>query len=561
MSLMAMSNTAAPGLNPAQVSLRPTPDNIARVNSPGYVRLPAAQPSSIGGGQNAGLSIEGSARVADRYLRLASLTASSDAGRWSVISQELDKAQGLLDFPRPDDIFTAFAAAADDPSLSRRSRAIGQVEDFFAQSAKIQTQSSQLSAALDARISTDLDRANELLGQIGQLNADISRSKLASGEASTPESNQSQLVDELATLMNVRVVPEANGGVIVRSAEGLLLAGDGTAASLSYNRADPTRGYVAVEPQDEAGFAQPIQITGGEIAGLMELRDTTLPGLADQFGEFVSHTAEQINAAYNKTTASPAPNMLTGRDTGLDLPTAVSGFTGKATIAVVGDAGSNQGVIQQRVEIDFDAMTMTPGGAFGAANFLPVLNRALGGGATANFTSGTLSMQGAAGTGVAIDEGASTKAGRAFSHFFGLNDLIQSSGPGEGGGLKVDPALIQNPMKLGLGVLDLGVAAGARAIAADDSRGAQLLGEVGATLSRYAAEFSGAVEHQAQAAEVRKSTALAVADEANARRGAIEGVNLDDELTMMSTYQQAFSASARMTQAARGLFDMLAKIA
>src|SRR5690606_14270702 len=138
-------------------------------------------------------------------------------------------------------------------------------------------------------------------------------------------------------------------------------------------------------------------------------------------------------------------------------------------------------------EIDFDAMTMTPGGGFAPANFLPALSRALGGEATASFADGTLTLQGAAGTGVAIDEGASMKAGRAFSHFFGLNDLIQSGGPGEGGGLKVDPALVQNPMRLGLGVLDLGVAPGARAIAADDRRGAQLLGEVGATLSRYAA--------------------------------------------------------------------------
>lgn len=561
---MALSNAPPPGLNPGQVSLRSTPDNVAKVNSPGYVRKPGPSPL-LAGGQGAGLSIEGAARTADRYLRLASLTASSDAGRWSVVAQELGDAQRLLDFPHPDDIFSAFAATVDDPSPSRRSRVIGHVQDFLAQSARTQTQSSQLGEALDARITTDVDRANDLLGQISHLNAEISRAKLANGEASDSESTQSQLVDELATLMNVRVAAKPHGGVVVRSAEGLLLAGDGQAATLSYNRADPTRGYVSVEPEGEMGFAQAIQITGGQIAGLMELRDATLPGMADQFTEFVSLTAELINAAHNKTTSSPAPNLLAGRDTGLDLPTVISGFTGGATIAVLGAAGADNGVVQHQVEIDFDAMTMTPGGGFTPANFLPVLNRALGGAASASFTDGVLSLQGAAGTGVAIDEGGSMKEGRAFSHVFGMNDLIRFDGVSERNArvarFKVEPAVAQDPMKLGLGVLDLSVAPGGRAITAEDRRGARLLGELGATLGQYAAEVSGSVERQVQAADARKNTALAIAKEANARREAVEGVNLNEELATMTTYQQAFSAAARMTQAARGLSDMLAKIA
>ena len=45
--------------------------------------------------------------------------------------------------------------------------------------------------------------------------------------------------------------------------------------------------------------------------------------------------------------------------------------------------------------------------------------------------------------------------------------------------------------------------------------------------------------------------------EATARRQAVEGVNLDEELVNMTTYQQAFSASARMIQAAKDLYDVL----
>ena len=83
------------------------------------------------------------------------------------------------------------------------------------------------------------------------------------------------------------------------------------------------------------------------------------------------------------------------------------------------------------------------------------------------------------------------------------------------------------------------------------------LGPVTMTLTRYAAEFGGSIGRQAQEAETRKDAAEAVSKEANARRQAVEGVNVDEELVRLTTYQQAFNASARMIQAARELFDVL----
>jgi len=693
-SLTATLKTAASGLNAAQMNLRVTSDNIANVNTPGYVRKQVDQAPLVVGGQGMGVDIQGVRRVTDQYLQLATLTASSDASRWAAVSQYLDNAQSLFGnpskesfyFTRLDNIFSAFGAAADDPSSSLlRSQAIAKVEDFLSESGRINAQFAELGETVDARISADINRVNDLLRQINQLNADISRAKLTNGDASGSENIQSQLVDELSTLMNVQVAQRPNGGLTVRSAEGLLLAGDGKSATLSYNRTDPTKGYIAVEPEGGIGFPQPIQIKGGEIRGLMDLRDTTLPGMADQLGEFVSRAAEQINAAHNKTTSAPPPNALNGRDTGLDLPTAVGGFTGKTTVAIL----DKDGLVQSRVDIDFDAGTMVPGGAFTPANFLTSLNTAMGGAATATFANGALSIAGAGDNRIAIDEGTSAKAGRGFSHFFGLNDLVRSGGmmsydtglkptdphgftPGQtisfklaqsdgkpirdlmitvpsppantmadmlaalndpitgvglngqftldakggltfkgsppqnatlsvtqdltqrgatgpsmsqmfglgvierngrAGRFTIDPAIAQDPMKLGLATLDLSVAAGKPAVTAGDGRGARLLAEAGdltttfsaagslgsvtMTLTRYAAEFGGSIGREAEAADTRRSASEAVSNEAMARRQAVEGVNVDEELVRLTTYQQAFNASARMIQAAKELFDVL----
>ena len=86
------------------------------------------------------------------------------------------------------------------------------------------------------------------------------------------------------------------------------------------------------------------------------------------------------------------------------------------------------------------------------------------------------------------------------------------------------------------------------------------LGQVSMSISRYAAEFGGAIGRGAAAAETRKASADAVATEANNRRQAVEGVNLDEELINLTTYQQAYNASARMIQAASELLDTLLSI-
>lgn len=694
MSLSVTLKTATSGLNAAQASLRAVSDNIANVNTPGYVRKAVDQQPQVVDGVGMGVRIDGVKRITDDYLQMASFAAASDSNRWAALSQYLDNAQSLFGDPssdsfffnRLDTIYGAFATAADDPSSSLlRSQALSNVQDFLAEADRINSQLDELGGTIETKIIADVDRANSLLAQINQLNVEIGRAKLASADASGSENIQSQLLDELSTLMNVRITRREAGGVVVRSTEGVMLAGDGV-ATLSYNRTDSTPGYVsALSPG--GGSAQPIQVQSGEIRGLMDLRDVELPQLSDQLGEFLTRAVDRINAAHNASVSYPAQRVLTGRDTGLDLTTAVSGFSGTSTMAVM-DAG---GVLQRRVDIDFTAGTMSlnlgPAVAFTPATFQATLNAQLGGQATVGYTGGVMTVTGTGTNTVAFDEGTSQKAGRGFSHFFGLNDLVRGDGftnydtglrgtdphgftAGEqialrlstGDGLpvrdvtvtvpagttmndllaalnntttgvglygafsldaqgelsfqgtpptnagvsvltdntqrgvggpsmsqlfglgalerasrasrfQVAPALDADPTKLAFGKLDLTVAAGQPLIRPGDGRGALALaqagdvatgfqaagslGDVTMTVSRYASEFGGSIGRKAAAAETRKESAAAVLTEATARRQAVEGVNLDEELVNMTTYQQAFNASARLIQAARELYDVL----
>jgi flagellar hook-associated protein 1 FlgK len=435
--------------------------------------------------------------------------------------------------------------------------------------------------------------------------------------------------------------------------------------------------------------ASPITLSSGEIRGLLDLRNTKLPGIADQLGEFVSRTAQQLNAASNASSASPPPTTLSGRATGLDLPTAASGFSGQSTVAITNASG----VVQKTVAIDFTGGTMSvngaPGTAFTPATFLAQLNASLGASGSASFAGGALSISATGGNGVAIDEGTSQKAGEGFSQFFGLNDVVtatgvstydtglsagdangftpgdqmtlrvstpggnpirdvvitvppagspamsdlvntlNSAGSGVGlygaftldaqGGLtftgtqpqnaqlsvvsdntqrgvggpsisalfgigiaarsaragvyQVNPTVANNPTTLPFGTLDLAVAAGQPAITPGDGSGAQALahagqapvllkaagdlGNVTMTLQDYAAQFGGSIGRDSATADDQSTSAKAVQTEADAKRQSVEGVNIDEELINLTTYQNAYSANARMIQATKDLFTVL----
>ncbi len=696
MSLNTVLLTAATGLQASQTSLRAVSDNVTNVNTPGYVRKVVTQQPLVVGAAGMGVEVTGLQRVTDQYLEQASYTAGAASNQYQAFAQYMDTAEGLFGDPtsdtyffnKLDQIYTGFSAAANDPSSTLlRNQAVGDVRDYLNDAQRINGQLTSLGQMMDTRVSADVANANDLLSQINKLNSDIARAKVTGQDSSGAENVQSQLIDKLSGLMGVRVTPRQGGGVDVRSSDGVKLAGDG-AVTLTYVTSGSSPGYVAALPTDGLGQPQPIEIDGGEVRGLLDLRNTKLPQISDQLGEIVQRTSEQLNAGHNASTSVPPPATLTGRNTGMmDEASAMANFTGKSTVAIVNASG----VIQQQVDIDFDAQTLSvnggPATAFSPASFDADLTAALGGAGTASFSNGVLSLSANGGNGVSINEGDSQKAGMGFSAWFGLNNLVRSSGigsydtgltagdangfnPGDtitlrlsqtdgkpirdvtvavpaaptmgdlinalnssstGVGLygrfslsqngqlsfvpaqplnpllsvvqdntsrgaggpsmsdlfglglgaratranqfQVDPAIVSNPNRLAFSQLNLSAPAGTPALSAGDATGALAMaasggvntqfGPAGALssvnigVSGYAAEFAGQIARDASDADTQKQAADAVKAEADARRQATEGVNLDEELVNLTTYQQAFNASARLITATKDMFDVL----
>ena len=165
--------------------------------------------------------------------------------------------------------------------------------------------------------------------------------------------------------------------------------------------------------------------------------------------------------------------------------------------------------------------------------------------------------------------------GMTMSALFGLGEAL----PAERARSQVIRSNIRaNPDLLGSAKADLwvngaNVAAGTRALSSGDGRGALILEAAGfaqrtfadagsltgqvTSISDYAARLAGHAGVRAEALGAAKAAAASVREEVRQRRSSEEGVNLDEELVKMTTYQQAYAAASRMITAAKDLYDIV----
>lgn len=161
--------------------------------------------------------------------------------------------------------------------------------------------------------------------------------------------------------------------------------------------------------------------------------------------------------------------------------------------------------------------------------------------------------------------------GRSLSQLFGMG-----AGPGanRATGLSIHANVDSDPRRLALGAIDMSSAViGQVVTGAGDGAGGQKLQSSGSTalsfdaagglpamtttILDYAGRMAGDIGRRAEAADRDARTAQTLAAEANARRASVEGVNVDEEMVKLTQFQQAYTASSRLIQAAKEMSDVL----
>jgi flagellar hook-associated protein 1 FlgK len=222
------------------------------------------------------------------------------------------------------------------------------------------------------------------------------------------------------------------------------------------------------------------------------------------------------------------------------------------------------------------SVTLTAGMTIG--DIVNALNTSFNGAATFSLNSkGALTMTPSSANSadtlnVTSDTTARGTTGMSFTQIFGLG---ANQAAAQAQGFSVAPAMASSPSSLPFAqsTMTSSTVAGTSILGAGDNRGLQALQNIAAakqnfsaagsmsaqsaTLDDYAANFYQDVATRTNAADDNSTTQSDRLSEAQSRQASTSGVNLDEELSNMMIYQQAYGAAARMLQVGQQLYDTL----
>ncbi|MBM3568121.1 MAG: flagellar hook-associated protein FlgK [Alphaproteobacteria bacterium] len=453
MSINGILNTSISGLLTSQEALRNTSVNITNVNTPGYVRKVIQQRTQVVANGTGGVEIASIQRNIDAFLERESRLGSAQAERYKEMSALHAALQGSLGSPdlatglggRLNAIFTSLSDLGIEPDAAvRRFAVIDDLKSWGNEVTRLATEIQSYRADAEARVADYTLTINEELHKIHQLSLSIVRAKGSGQETSAIEEERARSIAEVAKYIDIRVIEKDNGFVTVDTVSGITLVDEiernlvytqtstVTSASrfsqISVNKVNPVSGVVAT-----TGQALDPVLYGGALRGLLDMRDTVLPNAAAQLGELARRVVDKLNEVHNDNVAMPPPTSLAGRNTGL-LGTGPHNFTGTANFTLI---NTTSGAVARNVQVNFTAGTYAINGgaatAFSGTTLSAVvsdINTALGANGSLTFSAGVMTMTGSNGNGAAISQDATTpssRGGRGFSHFFGMNDLMQAN--------------------------------------------------------------------------------------------------------------------------------------
>lgn len=442
MSINAIISNSLSGLFTNQAALRTTSSNIANINTPGYARQVVQQEAIVNGTSIGGVKISAIVRIIDKFLVKSVRDADADFARFEVENKFHSRIQALLGRPdqnnslsgRIDEVFSALSEMALNPLSSiLKESTLSTINQFGEEIGSLGTQIQNMRTDASNQIAEIVNRINSLTDRIGRLNPLIVKETLTGGEPGALLEKRAQSISELSKLIDLNVIDTGNNNVQVNTSSGIALVGV-TRSILQYSppglvTSSTPFPLITVNLVDNiTGAPRPSNVSldgelvSGKLKGLLIMRDRDLPEISLQLGSLASGFADELNRVHNMNVAVPAPNDLTGVNTGA-LSTDNHNFTGEAVFAIT-DA---TGVVVAKVTVDFAAIGPTIG------DVITAVNAGLGGAGTLALTNGVMSLTAAVGTdGVSISQVAgneSSRAGRGFSHFFGMNNLIEAKSP------------------------------------------------------------------------------------------------------------------------------------
>lgn len=317
-SLSSILQIGKSALSAHQLANQIAGNNIANVNTEGYSRRVAALRSLVGiqtpwgeaGGGVTALSIN---RYRDQFLDAQVRSARSQLADWNLRDAQLQRVDALFTETdgvgfgtRLDEFFNAWHDLANDPQSSAmranlRQKSLALIDIFHNLAGSLNSQR----LALDRQIAGEVNEVNELIKRVAALNGQIVAAGEASGGANNLLDERDLLLDRLSELVDVQVIRQNDGAVgVYINSQNVVERAEYQELKLVAAMDDQAAPQAIIT--DDGGS---VVIAGGELSGLLELRDVTLPDYVERLNQLAKNLVEEVNTLHR---AGYNPNGTSG---------------------------------------------------------------------------------------------------------------------------------------------------------------------------------------------------------------------------------------------------------
>ncbi len=303
-SLFGTMSIATGALEADQGALEATTNNVANANTPGYSRqvpvLVENDPVVVGSvSYGEGVSLEKLMSIRDPILQLRIGEETQQQGQLNAYVSAMQQAQVPFSSSSGDigtqisNFFSSLSQLSTDPTnLSLRQgvlTAAGNLAQTFNNTANNLTQQQ---SNLNLSVVQDVQQVNTLTSQIAQLNAQISDLQNSNQDASTFIDQRDVAIGTLSGLIDVSQIQSDSNGLTLTTSNGTALVAGNQSFALSTQPSSSGAQQI---------FAQGTNITGsltsGDLAGLLQARDQSIPGLLSNLDTLASGLANALNTA------------------------------------------------------------------------------------------------------------------------------------------------------------------------------------------------------------------------------------------------------------------------
>ncbi|NCN95562.1 MAG: flagellar hook-associated protein FlgK, partial [Bdellovibrionales bacterium] len=293
--IWSMMDVGKRALMNSQTSLQTVAHNIANKSTEGYsrqrVELQTNEPVGegrlrIGMGARAGVITRTNNSYLEKQLQqensaLGFLNGRADTlGRVEeVYNEQVNK--GLNQFM--GEFFNSFRELSNNPESLASRTLVRESADFLAKDfQRVDSQLTKIQEDSDFRIMTRIEEVNQLTTEIASLNEKISAVELTGTPANDERDRRELLIKNLGEKLNIKYSENKAGQVSITAGNTAVLV-SGTTSSRLATGSEPGKNlqiyYKSTENSSPVNVTQ--QMKGGEVGGLLTVRDKTIETLKD----------------------------------------------------------------------------------------------------------------------------------------------------------------------------------------------------------------------------------------------------------------------------------------